>query len=43
MKEQMWFTNVINLWLSLNTSWALVFYVDTHVCAILKVIDIHKK
>ena len=29
------------LWLSLNTSWALVFCIDTHVSTISKVIDIH--
>ena len=43
MKEQMWLTNVKYLWLSLNTSWVLVFCVDTHVCTISKVIGINKE
>ena len=40
MQEQIWLINVKHLWLSLNTSWALVFCIDTHVCTTSKVIDI---
>ena len=29
--------------LSLNTSWALIFYIDAHVCAISKVTGINKE
>ena len=31
------------LWLSPNSSWALVFCIDTNVCTISKVIDINKE
>ena len=31
MKEQKWFTHVKYSLLSLNTSWTLVFCIDTHV------------
>ena len=37
--EQIWLTNVKYLWLSLNTLWALVFYIDIHVCTIQKVLE----
>ena len=35
-KEEIWLTNVKYLWVSLNTSWALVF-----MCTISKVIGIN--
>ena len=31
------------MWLSLNTSWPLVFCIDTHVCTISKVIGINEE
>ena len=43
VKEQIWLANIDCLWLLLNTSWLLVFYVDTHWCTISKVIDVNKE
>ena len=40
VKEQMWLTNVKHLWLSLDTSWPLVFCIDRHVCTRSKVVGI---
>ena len=40
VKEQMW---PINLWLSFNTSWPLVFCIDTHMCTISKGIGINQE
>ena len=31
------------LWLTLHTSWPLVFCIDTHVCTVSKVISINKE
>ena len=36
MKQQVWLANVKYLWLSLITSWALVFCIDTDVFTISK-------
>ena len=36
MKEEIWLTHATYLWLSLNTSWALVFCIDTHLCTVFK-------
>ena len=43
MKEQIGLTDVKYLWLSLSTSWALVFSIDTHVYTISKDIGINKE
>ena len=43
MKKQVWLRNVKYLRLSLNTSWALVFCIDTHVCTISKFIGRYKE
>ena len=37
VKEQMWLPNIKYLYLSLNTSEALAFCIDTHVSMILNV------
>ena len=41
--DQLWLTNVKYFWLSLYTSWALVFCIGTHVCTISKVIGINEE
>ena len=41
MNEQIWFTSVKYLWLSLNTSWILLFCIDTCVCTITNVTGIN--
>ena len=43
LKEQIRLTNVKYLWLSPNTSWAVVFCIDIHMYAISKVICINKE
>ena len=43
MKANIRLTNVKYLWVSLNTSWALVFCLDTHVWTISKVTGINEK
>ena len=39
----MWLTDVKYLSLSLNTTWTLVFLIDTHVYRISKITDINKE
>ena len=43
MKEYTRLTNIKYLWLSLKTSFVLVFYIYTHVCTISKVIGINEE
>ena len=43
MKEQILPTSIKDLWLSLNTSWTLVFYIDTHVYTISEVIVMNEE
>ena len=43
MTEQIWLTNVKHLWLSLNTSWELVFCIDSLVCINSEVTGINTK
>ena len=41
VKEQVWPTNVKYLWLSLNSSWGLLFCIDACVSILSKVISIN--
>ena len=43
MKEEMWLRSVKYFWVSLNTSWALVFCTDTHGCTISKAIGMNEE
>ena len=43
VKEKIWLTNIKYLWLSLNTSWPLVFCIDTHLFTISNAIGINKE
>ena len=43
VEEKIWLTNTKYLWLSLNTSWALVFCIDINICTISREIGVKKE